>query len=153
MNNITPEQPVAEKRITFLLLSYWERLRKGRLMPTEADIDPENLQDLWDYCFLVHVKDLGKPDYNYTYLGSALKAAYQGELAGDMLPDIATINASKITGTFAKVIESAKPLHDEGEFMNLHNDIVKYRQCLLPLGENGQVDAVFGGMRFKIFKK
>ena len=151
MNKIISE-PAAERRITFLLLSYWERLRKGRLMPTEAEINPDDLQDLWDCCFLVHVKDLEKPDYNYTYLGSALQAAYQGELVGDSLPDIATINASKITGNFARVIEKATPWQEDGEFVNLHNDIVKYRQCLLPLGKNGKVEAVFGGMHFNIFK-
>jgi hypothetical protein len=29
--------------------------------------------------------------------------------------------------------------------------MVKYRQCLLPLGEEGDVKAVFGGMRYKIY--
>jgi hypothetical protein len=145
------ETSIVERRITIRLLAYWEKLRGLRPMPTEEDIDPDYLNDLWDYCFLVHVKDLDKPDYNYTYLGSALQAAYQGELTGDKLPDIATINASKLTGNFAKVIEKAAPWQGEGQFINLHNDVVKYRQCLLPLGENGVVDAVFGGMRFKVY--
>ncbi len=140
-----------ERRITLRLMAYWEKLRKHNAMPTEADIDPDDLQDLWDYCFLIHVKDLSKPDYNYTYLGKEIQHAYQGDLVGDDGSGIASPNASKLASSYAKVIETCSPLLDEGEFINLHNDVVKYRQCLLPLGEGNRVDAIFGGMRFKVF--
>ncbi len=142
-----------ERRITLRLIAYWEKLRKDNLMPTEDDIDPDDLQDLWDYCFLIHVKDLDKPDYNYTYLGEAIKKAYQGELEGEGGDQVASPNAKELAVSYEKVIRTSAPLLDEGEFINLHNDLVKYRQCLLPLGENGKVDAIFGGMRFKIFPK
>lgn len=134
-------------------MAYWEKMRKLKSMPTEADIDPDDLQDLWDYCFLIHVKDLDKPDYNYTYLGKAIQEAYQGALAGDEGADIASPNAGKLTHCYNKVIETRSPLLEEGEFFNLHNDVVKYRQCLLPLGEGEKVEAIFGGMRFKVFTK
>ncbi len=45
-------------------------------MPAEQDIDPDDIRDLWDSCFLIRVKDLGKADYNYTYLGEAIIEAY-----------------------------------------------------------------------------
>jgi hypothetical protein len=148
-----PETSILERRITLRLIAYWEKLRKDNKMPAEADIDPDYLQDLWDYCFLIHVRDLSKPDYNYTYLGSAIQKAYQGDLEGDENSDIASPNASKLVTSYNKVIESCAPLVDEGEFRNLHNDVVKYRQCLLPLGEGDTVDAIFGGMRFKVFAR
>lgn len=144
---------VLERRITLKLIAYWEKLRKGRLMPVEDDIDPDYLKDLWDYCFLIHVKDLDKPDYNYTYLGDAIKRAYQGELSGENNSNVASPNAKELAISYEKVIRTCAPLLDEGEFVNMHNDMVKYRQCLLPLGENGNVDAIFGGMRFKVFPR
>lgn len=147
------ETSVTERRITLRLLAYWEKLRGQNKMPTEADIDPDDLQDLWDYCFLIHVKDLAKPDYNYTYLGKAIQQAYQGELNDDDVGAIASPNAGKLADSYAKVIATISPLLEEGEFANLHNDMVKYRQCLLPLGEGDRVDAIFGGMRFKIFPR
>ncbi|MEZ5691329.1 MAG: PAS domain-containing protein [Rickettsiales bacterium] len=140
-----------ERRITLRLLAYWERLRGDRSMPTEVDIDPDYLQDLWDYCFLLHIKDLAKPDYNYTYLGSAIRKAYEGDLSGNEHQDIASLNASKLAGSYNRVATTCLPLINEGEFRNSHNDLVKYRQCLLPLGEGNTVDAIFGGMRFKVF--
>lgn len=140
-----------ERRITLRLIAYWEKARKQKPMPSEADIDPDDLQDLWDYCFLIHVKDLSKPDYNYTYLGSAIQKAYQGDLVGDQGSGIASPNAEKLAHSYQKVISTRTPLMEEGEFVNMHNDVVKFRQCLLPLGEAGNVDAIFGGMRFKVF--
>lgn len=148
-----PDSHLVERRITLRLMAYWEKMRKLNSMPTEADIDPDDLQDLWDYCFLIHVKDLDKPDYNYTYLGKAIQEAYQGALAGDEGADIASPNADKLAHSYNKVIETRSPLLEEGEFLNMHNDVVKYRQCLLPLGEGDKVDAIFGGMRFKVFTR
>ena len=142
-----------ERRITLRLVGYWEKLRGTRSMPVEDDIDPDDLQDLWDYCFLIHTKDLNKPDYNYTYLGRALETAYDGQLTADHTGSHGSLNASKLSGSYKKVISEKVPHFEEGQFTNLHNDIVKYRQCLLPLGENGRVDAIFGGMRFKIFPR
>lgn len=141
-----------ERRITVRLIAYWEKLRKQNLMPSEADLDPDDLQDLWDYCFLIRVKDLDKTDYNYTYLGKSILRAYLGDLVYDNNEHtIASPNANSLAASYAKVIETRSPVVEEGEFMNLHNDVVKFRQCLLPLGENGNVDAIFGGMRFKVF--
>ena len=64
---------------------------------------------------------------------------------------IASLNASKLAASYSKIIETHTPLLEEGEFVNMHNDVVKYRQCLLPLGDADVVDAIFGGMRFKVF--
>ncbi len=148
-----PEIPVIERRITLRLIAYWEKLRKQNQMPEESDIDPDDLQDLWDYCFLIHVKDLNKPDYNYTYLGKAIQQAYSGELEDNVRSRLVSPNAAKLAPSYAKVIETRAPLVEEGEFINLRNDVVKYRQCLLPLGSGNTVEAIFGGMRFKIFSK
>lgn len=140
-----------ERRITIRLLAYWERLRGKRDMPTEEDIDPDDLQDLWDNCFLIHVKDLSKPDYNYTYLGTAIIEAYRSGLSESDPGRLISPNADKLAHSYSEIVKTGKPVIEEDEFRNLHNDIVKYRQCLLPLGHNGTVDAIFGGMRFKIF--
>lgn len=141
----------AERRITLRLLAYWEKLRGERDMPTEEDIDPDDIQDLWDSCFLIHVKDLAKPDYNYTYLGQAIIDAYRYGLSDDEETGLISPNAGKLANGYNQVVITAKPLLEEGEFRNLNNQIVKYRQCLLPLGEEQRVKAIFGGMRFKIF--
>src|SRR4051812_42763706 len=141
----------SERRITLRLLAYWERLRADRQMPREQDIDPDDIRDLWDNCFLIQVKDLGKADYNYTYLGEAIRNAYRFGLSESDPGGLLSPNAGKLAGGYRKVVATGKPLLEEGEFRNLHNEIIRYRQCLLPLGAGSKVEAVFGGMRFKIF--
>lgn len=139
-----------ERRITLRLLAYWEKLRAGRDMPSEEDIDPDDIGDLWDHCFLIHIKDLQKEGYHYTYLGSEIKKAYQGGLSDADTNGLVSPNAVKLADCYMEIMHSGKPLVDEGEFRNSHGDMVKYRQCLLPLGASGQVDTIFGGMRYKI---
>lgn len=139
-----------ERRITLQLLSYWEKLRKGRTMPQETDIDPDDIAELWENCFLVHVADLHKEGYNYTYLGDGIKKAYQGELDAGV-SGLVSPNAEKLADCYMEILNTAKPLIDEGEFTNAQGDLVKYRQCMLPLGRDGRVEAIFGGMRYKLF--
>lgn len=150
--NTVPESFI-ERRITVRLVAYWEKIRGAHAMPSENDIDPDDLSDLWDYCFLVHVQDLKQEDYNYTYLGSAIVEAYRGGLSANDPSGIVAPNAEKLTSNYLRVIEGKKPVIEEGEFKNLRGDTVKYRQCMLPLGTGDTVEAIFGGMRFKIFSK
>lgn len=140
----------SERRITLRLLAYWEKLRAGRDMPHEEDIDPDDLGDLWDSCFLIHIKDLQKDGYYYTYLGGEIKNAYLGGISEADAGGLVSPNAVKLADCYMEIMHTGRPLVDEGEFINNHGDLVKYRQCLLPLGKGGEVDAIFGGMRCKI---
>ncbi len=140
-----------ERRINLRLLSYWEKLRHGRDMPPLSEFNPDDLRDLWESCFLIEMAQLDKSDGHYKHLGQFIRDSYeQGTIKGDsgamISPDPFVTQQH-----FRSVIASGKPLLDEGEFSNGDNKIVKYRQCLLPLGASGKVEAVFGGMNFKIF--
>ena len=42
-----------ERRFTQRLLYYWDEIRADRLMPSEYDIDPEAIAEIWDHCFLL----------------------------------------------------------------------------------------------------
>ena len=142
-----------ERRINLVLLEYWLKVKGDRLMPEENDIDPDALGDVWDHCFLIQVRDIHNViDYNYTYLGSRIVDAYA---EGTVQPEdglMISPNATKLSQTFEEIIENKKPLMEDGEFVTISGRTVKYRQCLLPLGDaQGTVHSIFGGMRFKLF--
>ncbi len=141
----------AERRITVRMLSYWERLRGDRPMPAEENIDPDDLDDLWDCCFLIHVKDLDKPDYNYTYLGDDIAHMLNEGILEEEEVYEKTTKISELTKNYRKVVETRKPVLEEGEFLNIAGTTVKFRQCLLPLGEGDNVVAILGAVRFKLF--
>ena len=139
-----------ERRINLRLLAYWEKLRRGRLMPTVEEFNPADLPDLWDSCFIVHAAELSKPDGQYAYVGPSISKAYgNGNFSGSS-GNLITLNPHACAAHLLTVIDSGKPLLDEGEFTNASDQLVKYRQCLLPLGQDGKVLAVCGGMHYKI---
>jgi hypothetical protein len=136
-------RPGIERRITLRLLAYWEKLRGDRPMPSESDIRSEDILDLWDSCLLIPVKNLVRQDYTYTYMGPGIAEAFKLCLSGD--------NTHRLERGYARVIATMKPVLEEGEFKSGPGEVIKYRQCLLPVGDDGEVKAVFGGMRYKIF--
>lgn len=146
-----PQASPAERRITIRMLSYWERLRGARPMPTEEDIDPDDLHDLWDCCFLLHVKDMNKPDYNYTYLGDeilrTLQEGTENESENSHSPEIRILSKA-----YPQVVATRKPVLEEDELTTAGGTLLKYRQCLLPLGEGDEVLAILGAVRFKVFR-
>ncbi len=152
MGSRVGESLMMERRITLRLLGYWEKLRGQRLMPTEQELDPSDIHDLWDSCMLVRVDQLTGDDSAYTYMGQSIIDMCSTSVAAEGKSLLAGFNNSSLMLSCKKVIDSRKPLLDEGEFYNLHKELVKYRLCLLPLGDGQDVQAVFGGMRFKIYR-
>jgi hypothetical protein len=138
-----------ENRITLRILSYWERLRAGRIMPAAHDIKREDIHDMWDSCFLLHSKDA---EFSFAHLGEAIKRAYHGELEEGATNGLVSPHSHKLSEQFMAMLSHKKPMLDEGEFVNLNNRVVKYRQCLVPLGTGDTVEAIFGGMRYKVFE-
>lgn len=140
------------RRITEVLLSYWTELKGDRLFPTASEISPKALEDIWDSCFMLKLIDdpEEEDEYKYTYLGSSIIAAYGDNLTGaNVYTSLMSPSSGRITDFFDRVVYSKKPLIEESEFLNIQNVIIRYRQCVLPLGDtNDKVDHLLGGMRW-----
>lgn len=144
------------RRITETLLRYWLQLRRGRYFPSEQDVNPEDIGSLWDNCFLVHISS--KPTenqdyYKYTYLGGNLIHVYDGDITEEgVCKSLVSPFTKKVSEKFDEVFETKRPVYDESEFTNSNNIIIKYRQILLPLGDNDDnVNYILGGMKWKSF--
>jgi hypothetical protein len=144
--------PYGERRLGLRLLRYWQEKCAGRDMPVESDIDPEVLGVDWEYCFLLQARDVANiADYNFTYLGSKIMRAYFDKSIDEHNQFMVGPNAYRLSTHFARVLETAAPVLDEGAFETLQGRTVLYRQVLLPLGAPGKgVEAIFGGMNYKV---
>jgi hypothetical protein len=144
--------PYGERRLTRRLMRYWQDQRFMRPMPEENEIDPDTLGGDWDYCFLVQARDVANTqDYNFTYLGEKIAQAYNDTEADEFSEFLAGPNAKALASHLEKVIKSHAPVLDEGEFRTIKGHRVLFRQCLLPLGnDEGEVQAIFGGMNYKM---
>lgn len=143
----------SERRGTVRLLKYWERLRDARSMPVEEHFDLSEIDDLMESCFLIQIRDLlEEKQYNYTFIGEKIIAAYEsGELRG-LIPGLATTDASHLSSEYHGVMAVGEPLITEGKHP-LPNGMLKYRQCLLPLSNDSddKITAILGQMSYKIY--
>ena len=143
--------PYGERRLGLRLLRYWHEKRGTRPMPVENDIDPEELGRDWEFCFLLQSRDVANiQDYNFTYLGQKIMKAYFDKAIDEHNQFMVGPNAFRLSNHFGRVLETKAPVLDEGDFDTVQGRKVLYRQVLLPLGDTGAVEAIFGGMNYKI---
>ena len=138
-----------ERRISERLLSLWEELRGDREIPQESDLDIQLLSDYWESCFMVEITNRGdERDYKYSYLGSSIIDAYGDDLTGkEVYNHLIAPYTQMLLLKFETVVGDLATVTDESEFMNLKGDMIRYRQCLVPLGSaDGRVGFILGTM-------
>jgi len=150
------DKPVqrGSQRINEHLLEYWSSKKSGRLFPTEGDIDPEEIADIWTSCFLVRTDEAGRTKYQYTYLGDALIDAYGDDLTNqDICNKLVNPNSMSLVHKFDDVCQHKQPVEEESEFTNSNGMLIKFRSCMVPLGKDNSNDVAFilGGMKWKAF--
>lgn len=145
-----------KQRINEYLHSYWETKRVGRAYPMENDIEPSELSDIWDSCFLVRYNE-GQEEENaftYLYLGTALLEAYGGDDASsrDICTRLIFPSSMSLVHKFKEIIKTGKPTEEDSEFLNIKKLLVKYRSTMLPLTDDkGTIRYIIGGMKWKAF--
>ncbi|MBL0318352.1 MAG: PAS domain-containing protein [Alphaproteobacteria bacterium] len=138
--------------MTDQLFGYWTKIKGERPFPSEQEIDLADIRDVWDHCFLIQIKKTADIiDYRYIYMGESIKEAYGDDLTGQSVYSrLVSPEAATVVSKFHKVLDTLSPVFDESEFVNLQDNVIKYRQCLLPLGaREGIVDYILGGMSWK----
>ena len=138
-----------ERRISERLLSLWEELRGDRPIPLERDLDIQRLSDYWESCFIVEItRREDERDYKYSYLGESIIAAYGDDLTGkEVYNHLIAPYTQMLLLKFETVVGDLATVTDEAEFMNLKSKLIRYRQCLVPLGgSDGHVGFILGTM-------
>ena len=136
------------------LQKYWEKLRGNRPFPTESEINPEDIAEIWPSCFLVSVNDLNNGlGYRYSYLGDEMIEAYGEDTYNpDIVNKLVTTTSSPMIKKFDEVVKTQKAVVDESEFTNLKKLKIRYRTCMLPLAApDGKVGFIIGCMRWKAY--
>jgi hypothetical protein len=139
------------QRITEVLQDYWQQKRKGHAIPEDADIDPKELGELWEHCFLV--QKLPGDSYQYVHMGSAIIEAYGDDLTGsEICKKLVGKLHEPLVKKFNEALATNQPVLDENVFINTRQMEVKYRGCFLPLqGKRADQRYVLGGMKWKAY--
>ncbi|HEY5338426.1 MAG TPA: PAS domain-containing protein [Rhizomicrobium sp.] len=67
-------------RNSHLLVGYWSRLRRGREIPDQTDIDPRAIKRILSYVFILDATDIDRPSYRLA--GTSLCERFGCELKG-----------------------------------------------------------------------
>jgi hypothetical protein len=147
-----PEVTLFTQRINQRLEDYWERQRKGKAFPSEGDINPDDLGDVWEHCYLINVIGEGK-SFKYSYMGRALIDAYGDDVTNEEVgPHLLRPTRPHLFRQFSQVVKTCAPVMDEGEFVNRQHHHIRYRCCMLPLGRAPHtVSYILGGMKWKAY--
>ncbi len=150
MEEIAPKIVAGERRLTMLLMGYWQELRHGRRAPPVRAFKTTVPPDLLADCFTLlpaatpdrsRLHDIGERIARVS--GIAATSLTLSEVPGNTLIGI----ASK---WLDRTLELGAPVVDEGEFEDRHGARILYRATLLPLeNEQGEMVQVLGGARGK----
>ena len=144
------EGPHTEARIPDTVLHYWEEIKGDLNYPKQDDVESANISDIWKNCFLIKIEEDGK--FVYNFLGSSLVQAYADNLEGEeIVEDLLYPESPELKAKFAELIATKQPVHYEGALINKNNMDIKFRKILLPLGKDGKIDFILGGMRWRAF--
>ena len=92
-------------------------------------------------------------DYKYKYLGTNIIKAYGEDLTGLNVNRMAAPEAGHLAEKYETVLALKRPVIDEGEITLSKIEVIKYRQILLPFGDDGiNISSIFGGMSYKVEK-
>ena len=144
-----------EQRINELLRDYWQRLRKGRPFPSDADIDPDAIGDIWGSCFMVKASspEAKEHGYRYEYLGTDLIEAFGGDITNEEVSSrLINPQSPPLQRHFDDVARTGMPVEDEAEFTNRQGRVIKYRSCMVPIGKSPSgVDYIIGAVKWKAY--
>ncbi len=150
MEEIAPKIVAGERRLTMLLMGYWQELRDGRRAPLVRAFKKAVPLDLLADSFTLlpaetpdrsRLHDIG--DRIARVSGIEATSLTRSEVPGNTLIGM----ASK---WLDRTLETGAPVVDEGEFEDRHGARILYRATLLPLAnEQDEIVQVLGGASCK----
>ena len=141
-----------DARISRCILEHWNEIKGGNKFPAEKDLHVELLEDIFGSCFLLDVKGVDEGRYHYKFLGENIVKAFGCKTTKKL--DYNKNCPFSYKNNVADILKTGKPLTSSGEFKNVHGDLVKYRQCLVPMSNDGKnIISILGGMSYKVIKQ
>jgi len=154
MDEATPRFFDGERRLTILLVGYWQEARDGRRCPLASDftalVPAELRADCFTYEPAAQPAEAGKGGRLYD-IGAALARVSGVEVTEIALGDAPPKSLLGVLGKhLEQTLREGTPLLDNGAFEEQSGVKRVYRATLLPLeNEAGEIALVVGGARCK----
>jgi hypothetical protein len=146
---------VEANRLTDRLTNYWNIIRKTSSVPEFSHFNPSAIDDIWQQCiiFTIQPQVAGAPPVvNFTRVGEKIRPLYTRDMTGQNVSSGQKhFQGAALIQRIGSVIVQPAPLMDQGQFVNEHHKIVKYRSCLLPFATASRVSHVLVGISWREF--
>ncbi len=152
MDETIPKFIGGERRLTFLLVGYWQEARDGRRCPLARDFTALVPDELLSDCFTYEAAaesgadgEVGRFRDIGTALARASGIAAEEVALGDVPPGSLLGVMGKLLG---RALQEGTPVLEDGAFEDESGARHLYRATLLPLeNEAGEIALVVGGAR------
>ena len=128
-----------------LLVGYWSRLRKGREVPDQTDIDPRSIKRMLSYTFIVDATSVARPLYRLA--GTALCERFGMELKDtNFLSHWETQSGVALASLLKQALKLKQPVCLSSIAITADNGMVELETILLPISFNGHEATRFLGL-------
>lgn len=128
-----------------LLVGYWSRLRKGRDVPDQTDIDPRAIKRLLSYTFILDCQNPARPVYRLA--GTALCERFGFELKGtSFLAHWEAESGLALASLLRQSLKVHQPVSLSSIAVTADNGMVELETVLTPVSFNGGEATRFFGM-------
>jgi hypothetical protein len=136
---------VMKHKNSHLLVGYWSRLRKGREVPAQGDIDPRAIKRLLSYVFVLDCENPARPLYRLA--GTALCERFGFELKGtSFLAHWEAQSGLSLASLLRQALKAGQPLCLSSIAATADNGMVELETILTPVSFNGGAPTRFFGM-------
>jgi hypothetical protein len=128
-----------------LLVGYWSRLRSGREVPDQTDIDPRQIKRLLSYTFILDCEDSSRPVYRLA--GTALCERFGFELKGTgFLAHWESQSGLALVSLLRQSLQTRQPVCLSSIAATADNGMVELETILAPISFNGGQPTRFFGI-------
>jgi hypothetical protein len=128
-----------------LLVGYWSRLRDGRDVPDQTDIDPRQIKRLLSYTFILDCENASRPVYRLA--GTALCERFGFELKGTgFLAHWESQSGLALPSLLRQALKQRQPVCLSSIAATADNGIVELETILTPVSFNGGEPRRFFGL-------
>lgn len=132
-------------RNSHLLVGYWSRLRRGRAVPDQTEIDPRSIKRLLSATFILDASEVERPLYRLA--GTALCERFGAELRGiSYLSHWESQSRVALSGLLKQALVDCQPLCLLSIGATTECGMVEMETVLVPITFNGAVPTRFLGM-------
>jgi hypothetical protein len=119
-----------------LLVGYWSRLRKGREVPLQGEIDPRAIKRFLSYVFILDCENPARPVYRLA--GTGLCERFGFELKGtSFLAHWESQSSLSLASLLCQALKAAQPICLSSIAATADNGMVELETILTPVSLNG----------------